>query len=101
MYGVSYFEIKNKKGTELWLGIDASGLKIYPKTTKLQPEIGMKWNEIVDIVVNSNKFSIKVDETSKTTLNNANNSQNSLKSKKISTFSFYVINAQINSKLVS
>uniref|UniRef100_A0A8C2VWQ5 Radixin n=1 Tax=Chinchilla lanigera TaxID=34839 RepID=A0A8C2VWQ5_CHILA len=23
MYGVNYFEIKNKKGTELWLGVDA------------------------------------------------------------------------------
>uniref|UniRef100_A0A673B253 Radixin n=1 Tax=Sphaeramia orbicularis TaxID=375764 RepID=A0A673B253_9TELE len=29
MYGVNYFEIKNKKGTELWLGVDALGLNIY------------------------------------------------------------------------
>lgn len=29
MYGVSYFEIKNKKGTKLWLGVDALGLNIY------------------------------------------------------------------------
>uniref|UniRef100_A0A8C4IPW7 FERM domain-containing protein n=1 Tax=Dicentrarchus labrax TaxID=13489 RepID=A0A8C4IPW7_DICLA len=25
MYGVNYFEIKNKKGTQLWLGVDALG----------------------------------------------------------------------------
>ncbi len=31
MYGVNYFEIKNKKGTVLWLGVDALGLNIYEK----------------------------------------------------------------------
>ncbi len=29
MYGVNYFEIRNKKGTDLWLGVDALGLNIY------------------------------------------------------------------------
>uniref|UniRef100_A0A8C9R077 Radixin n=1 Tax=Scleropages formosus TaxID=113540 RepID=A0A8C9R077_SCLFO len=29
MYGVNYFEIKNKKGTELWLGVDALGLDVH------------------------------------------------------------------------
>lgn len=31
MYGVNYFEIKNKKGTDLQLGVDALGLNIYDK----------------------------------------------------------------------
>lgn len=31
MYGINYFEIKNKKGTDLWLGVDALGLNIYEK----------------------------------------------------------------------
>lgn len=31
MYGVNFFEIKNKKGTDLWLGVDALGLNIYEK----------------------------------------------------------------------
>ena len=35
MYGVNYFEIKNKKGTELWLGVDALGLNVYEKEDKL------------------------------------------------------------------
>ena len=35
MYGVSYFEIKNKKGTSLWLGVDALGLNVYEKDDKL------------------------------------------------------------------
>ncbi|KAF0021439.1 hypothetical protein F2P81_026308 [Scophthalmus maximus] len=34
MYGVNYFEIKNKKGTQLWLGVDALGLNIYEHEDK-------------------------------------------------------------------
>ena len=34
MYGVNYFEIKNKKGSQLWLGVDALGLNIYEKEDK-------------------------------------------------------------------
>lgn len=34
MYGVNYFNIKNKKGTELWLGVDALGLNIYEQNDK-------------------------------------------------------------------
>uniref|UniRef100_A0A8C5ESA6 FERM domain-containing protein n=1 Tax=Gouania willdenowi TaxID=441366 RepID=A0A8C5ESA6_GOUWI len=36
MYGVNYFSIKNKKGTELWLGVDALGLNIYEQNDKLR-----------------------------------------------------------------
>lgn len=35
MYGVNYFEIRNKKGTPLWLGVDALGLNIYGKEDRL------------------------------------------------------------------
>lgn len=34
MYGINYFEIKNKRGTDLWLGVDALGLNIYAKEDK-------------------------------------------------------------------
>lgn len=34
MYGVNYFEIKNKKGTDLLLGVDALGLNVYEKDDK-------------------------------------------------------------------
>ena len=34
MYGVNYFEISNKKGTLLWLGVDALGINIYEKDDK-------------------------------------------------------------------
>ncbi len=93
MYGVNYFEIINKKGTELWLGIDPFGLKIYPKEQKIQPEVAFKWNEIIDIVINSNKFCIKVNEANKSKF--IKNNKNILKN-----ISFNVIDHTVNSKLV-
>lgn len=59
MYGVNYFDIKNKKGTELWLGVDALGLNIYEKSDKLTPKIGFPWSEIRNISFNDKKFVIK------------------------------------------
>ena len=60
MYGVNYFDIKNKKGTELWLGVDALGLNIYEKDDRLTPKIGFPWSEIRNISFNDRKFVIKV-----------------------------------------
>ena len=60
MYGVNYFDIKNKKGTDLWLGVDALGLNIYEKDDKLTPKIGFPWSEIRNISFNDRKFVIKV-----------------------------------------
>jgi len=34
MYGVNYFEIRNKKGSDLWLGVDSLGISIYEKENK-------------------------------------------------------------------
>ena len=44
MYGVNYFEIKNKKGTELWLGVDALGLNIYEHEDKYAILTYTMWN---------------------------------------------------------
>ncbi|XP_056138807.1 moesin-like isoform X1 [Lampris incognitus] len=59
MYGVNYFSIKNKKGSELWLGVDALGLNIYDKADKMTPKIGFPWSEIRNISFNDKKFVIK------------------------------------------
>ncbi|KAF7653199.1 hypothetical protein LDENG_00086050 [Lucifuga dentata] len=59
MYGVNYCEIKNKKGTDLWLGVDALGLNIYEKEDKLTPKIGFPWSEIRNVSFNDKKFIIK------------------------------------------
>ncbi|KAG7271011.1 hypothetical protein CRUP_038462 [Coryphaenoides rupestris] len=59
MYAVNYFEIKNRKGTDLWLGVDAMGLNIYSKDDKLSPKIGFPWSEIRKISLRNKKFIIK------------------------------------------
>uniref|UniRef100_A0A669E230 Ezrin a n=1 Tax=Oreochromis niloticus TaxID=8128 RepID=A0A669E230_ORENI len=59
MYGINYFDIKNKKGTDLLLGVDALGLNIYAKNDKLTPKIGFPWSEIRNISFNDKKFVIK------------------------------------------
>ncbi|XP_040285173.1 ezrin [Bufo bufo] len=59
MYGINYFEIKNKKGTDLWLGVDSLGLNIYEHDDKLTPKIGFPWSEIRNISFNDKKFTIK------------------------------------------
>ncbi|CAD5209639.1 unnamed protein product [Bursaphelenchus xylophilus] len=59
MYGINYFEIKNKKGTELFLGVDALGLNIYEKNDKLSPKVGFPWSEIRNISFNDKRFVIK------------------------------------------
>uniref|UniRef100_A0A673KQA2 Ezrin-like n=1 Tax=Sinocyclocheilus rhinocerous TaxID=307959 RepID=A0A673KQA2_9TELE len=59
MYGVNYFDIKNKKGTDLWLGVDALGLNIYEKEDRLTPKIGFPWSEIRNISFSDKKFTIK------------------------------------------
>ncbi|CAB1352739.1 unnamed protein product [Coregonus sp. 'balchen'] len=56
MYGVNYFSIKNKKGSELWLGVDALGLNIYEQNDKMTPKIGFPWSEIRNISFNDKKF---------------------------------------------
>ncbi|KAM8900508.1 moesin a [Spinachia spinachia] len=59
MYGVNYFNIKNKKGTDLFLGVDALGLNIYEQNDKMTPKIGFPWSEIRNISFNDKKFVIK------------------------------------------
>lgn len=59
MYGVNYFSIKNRKGTDLFLGVDALGLNVYEKDDRLTPKIGFPWSEIRNISFNDKKFIIK------------------------------------------
>lgn len=56
---LQYFEIRNKKGTELFLGVDALGLNIYEKNDRLTPKVGFPWSEIRNISFNDKKFVIK------------------------------------------
>ncbi|XP_021374387.1 merlin-like [Mizuhopecten yessoensis] len=59
MYGVNYFQIENKKNTDLWLGVDALGLNVYESNNKLCPKIMFPWNEIKNISFKDKRFVIK------------------------------------------
>ena len=52
MYGVNYFNIKNKKGTELWLGVDALGLNIYEQNDKWVQYWCKVWS-LIPVQINS------------------------------------------------
>ncbi|RDD46876.1 Radixin [Trichoplax sp. H2] len=59
MYGVNYYDIKNKKGSDLWLGVDALGINVYEHEDRLTPKIGFPWSEIRNISFSEKKFIIK------------------------------------------
>ncbi|XP_019741349.1 merlin isoform X2 [Hippocampus comes] len=59
MYGVNYFSIRNKKGTDLLLGVDALGLHIYEPDNRLTPKCSFPWNEIRNISYSDKEFTIK------------------------------------------
>ncbi|XP_064619967.1 merlin-like isoform X2 [Lineus longissimus] len=62
MYGVNYFQIKNKRDTDLCLGVDALGLNIYERDNRLTPKITFPWSEIKNISFKDKKFTIKTME---------------------------------------
>ncbi|XP_066923168.1 merlin-like isoform X2 [Clytia hemisphaerica] len=49
MYGIGYFRIQNELGTELWLGIHATGINIYESDNQLIPKVSFLWTEIKNI----------------------------------------------------
>ena len=51
---------QNKKNSELWLGIDALGLKVYAKDNRMVPEVMFAWNEIKTIICRDRKVRINV-----------------------------------------
>lgn len=58
MFGVTYFPIFNKKGTEMLLGVDALGINVYEKNNKLAPKISFPWSEIKKISHSGDKFKV-------------------------------------------
>lgn len=59
-YGITYFEVTNKKGTRLWLGVHNLGMDIYEFNNKVTPRLGFPWAEIRNISFNDKKFTIKM-----------------------------------------
>uniref|UniRef100_A0A6G3ME57 Ezrin (Trinotate prediction) n=1 Tax=Henneguya salminicola TaxID=69463 RepID=A0A6G3ME57_HENSL len=60
MYGTSFFDIINKKGTALKLGIDCHGLTVYKGNNRIQPSVAFIWEEIHAISYQDSRFMIKL-----------------------------------------
>ncbi|GFO41272.1 merlin [Plakobranchus ocellatus] len=59
MYGVNYFQIKNKKNTDLWIGVDSRSVGVYDRENRLSPKVAFPWSEIKNISFKDKKFTIK------------------------------------------
>ena len=62
MFGITYFSIMNKKGTEMLLGVDPMGINIYDKGDRLSPKITFPWSEIKKISHNKDKFKVQLKQ---------------------------------------
>lgn len=62
MFGVNYFPIYNKRGTEMMLGVDALGINVYDKNNKLTPKISFPWSEIKKISYSGDKFKVRLND---------------------------------------
>jgi len=61
-YGITYYDVKNKKGGSLLLGVDSLGINIYPKENRVNPQITFPWSEIHRISFNGENFVVKLIE---------------------------------------
>ncbi len=55
MFGVAYYEIANKKGTRLWLGVTALGLRIYRASQRRSPLLVFPWGDIRTVSYHNKK----------------------------------------------
>lgn len=62
MYGVQFFEIRNKNRTKLCLGVDSLGVIIYEKNSKRMPKIGIAWYEIREMSFEKDEFTFKLKD---------------------------------------
>jgi len=83
MYGVTFFEVTNKKGTKLWLGVHNLGMDIYEYNNKVTPRLGFPWTEIRNISFNDKKFKI------------------SMVNKEAPSFKFYAPRFRINKRILA
>jgi len=61
-FGISYYDISNKKGTDLILGVDSLGLNVYAKGDKFSPQISFPWSEINRISYQNDNFLVKLND---------------------------------------
>merc|ERR1719228_2162419 len=61
-YGISYYDITNKKGSDLVMGVDCLGINVYDKGDRLSPKINFPWSEINRISYQNDNFIVKLND---------------------------------------
>jgi len=56
MFAINYFPIKNANQTQLWIGIQPTGISVYNQDNKLTPVVSFIWSEIKNISFKNKKF---------------------------------------------
>ena len=46
MFGIAYYPVVNKRGTEVVMGLDSRGINVYNVDDRLNPTISFPWSEI-------------------------------------------------------
>lgn len=54
--------MQNKKKSDLWLGVTATGINVYDMDNSVAPKISFPWSEIRNISFDDKKFIIKLVE---------------------------------------
>jgi len=61
-YGINYYDITNKKGSQLILGVDCLGINVYNKGDRISPKINFPWSEINRISYKGDNFIVKLND---------------------------------------
>lgn len=59
-FAMQYFDIKNKKGTPLTLGVNQHGLAVYRHSKMQRPVVSFSWAECSELAFTDKKFTIQV-----------------------------------------
>lgn len=59
-FAMQYFDIKNKKGTPLTLGVNQHGLAVYRHSKMARPVVSFSWAECSELAFTDKKFTIQV-----------------------------------------
>jgi len=82
MYGISYFNIRNKKGKDLYFGVFNMGLNVYESNDQLNPRLGFRFDEIKKISFSGKKCTVRFID------------------KQTNDFIFFVENVAINEQII-
>ncbi|GAB6033499.1 FERM domain-containing protein 4A, variant 3 [Chamberlinius hualienensis] len=62
-YGIHYYDVKDKNGVRLWLGISHKGIAVYDHSNKRNPKKVYQWKQLENLYFRDRKFSVEVHDS--------------------------------------